>query len=450
MSNPIHLMTPAVAQAVDAALSDALRMLQAATQAGVVDLRSLGAAVARIALDDPHRAADLLEGMKPALAAADHPKLAQEVAQAMDAHAMLAAPAADAAGGRATLLLDLAQAALGIAGIFDPTPTCDAIDGVISLMRGDHVGAAMSAASMVPYLGDAAKLGKLPAFAKTIGEAVDLVKTQAKLAAEAMPQLERIYNTVKAVAPGSVPEPLLDFARKVERQIGEVLSLGRRAVNPLPAPAAFKNPLPAEFGAASMLATSVLEKIFIRDFDQLLSTFGLRRIADDPVVRELWQSAVASLTGPGASNAYATATSKLAAGQQLTKREADAAFSAVQKKFSPLFNAHFGFPPGDIEHLANRAHFPDMVVDPRHLVVTPHRDIKEVLGTKVHELLHWVKSGGDSVGDPRYWRIQINGTLKNRFLAADNLPPVEPRMRPRAGTVEIPAEAGKPVTYRKR
>jgi hypothetical protein len=281
-------------------------------------------------------------------------------------------------------------------------------------------------------------------------EAVDLVKTQAKLAAEAMPQLERIYNTVKAVAPGSVPEPLLDFARKVERQIGEVLSLGRRAVNPLPAPAAFKNPLPAEFGAASMLATSVLEKIFIKDFDQLLSTFGLRRIADDPVVRQLWQSAVASLTGPGVSNAYATATSKLAAGQQLTKREADAAFSAVQKKFSPLFNAHFGFPPGDIEHLANRAHFPDMVVDPRHLVVTPHRDIKEVLGTKVHELLHWVKSGGDSVGDPRYWRIQINGTLKNRFLAADNLPPVEPRMRPRAVTVEVPAEAGKPVTYRKR
>jgi len=72
------------------------------------------------------------------------------------------------------------------------------------------------------------------------------------------------------------------------------------------------------------------------------------------VGRKLWQSAVASLTGPGASNAYATATSKLAAGQQLTKREADAAFSAVQKKFSPLFNAHFGFPPGDIEHLANR------------------------------------------------------------------------------------------------
>ena len=38
--------------------------------------------------------------------------------------------------------------------MFDPTPTCDAIDGVISLLRGDYAGDAISVLSMVPYVGN--------------------------------------------------------------------------------------------------------------------------------------------------------------------------------------------------------------------------------------------------------------------------------------------------------
>ncbi|MFD0345731.1 hypothetical protein ACFQ0M_05840 [Kitasatospora aburaviensis] len=50
-------------------------------------------------------------------------------------------------------------------GIFDPTPISDGASGVVSLFRGDWMGAGLSVAAMVPYVGDAAakpaKLAKL-------------------------------------------------------------------------------------------------------------------------------------------------------------------------------------------------------------------------------------------------------------------------------------------------
>ena len=74
------------------------------------------------------------------------------------------AHAADNAGKAAKvdgadLALDITQMGLDIAGIFDPTPISDGASGLISLFRGDFLGAGISAVSMLPYLGDAAKLG---------------------------------------------------------------------------------------------------------------------------------------------------------------------------------------------------------------------------------------------------------------------------------------------------
>ncbi|MCF6253008.1 MAG: HNH endonuclease [Methylococcaceae bacterium] len=53
------------------------------------------------------------------------------------------------------LKLDLAQAALDVAGIADPTPISDGLSGLMSLARGDFIGAGLSLVSMVPYAGDA-------------------------------------------------------------------------------------------------------------------------------------------------------------------------------------------------------------------------------------------------------------------------------------------------------
>lgn len=58
----------------------------------------------------------------------------------------------------ADLRVALAEAALDVAGVVDPTPISDAASAALALSRADYVGAGLSAVSMVPYLGDA--LGK--------------------------------------------------------------------------------------------------------------------------------------------------------------------------------------------------------------------------------------------------------------------------------------------------
>jgi len=56
--------------------------------------------------------------------------------------------------------LDTLQGALDAFGVADPTPICDGINALISLLRGNGTDAACSVAAMFPYLGDVAKLGK--------------------------------------------------------------------------------------------------------------------------------------------------------------------------------------------------------------------------------------------------------------------------------------------------
>ena len=73
------------------------------------------------------------------------------------------------------LALDLTQMGLDIAGIFDPTPVSDGANAAISLARGDVLGAALSAVSIIPGVGDLAKLGKLGKYADTLAGIVDKV-----------------------------------------------------------------------------------------------------------------------------------------------------------------------------------------------------------------------------------------------------------------------------------
>lgn len=81
------------------------------------------------------------------------------------------------------LQLELAQSAIDIAGIADPTPVSDVIGAGLSLYRGDFVGAGLSLISVVPYVGDA--LGK--------------TAKGAKLAASIAKLKKRIEGTVAAI-----------------------------------------------------------------------------------------------------------------------------------------------------------------------------------------------------------------------------------------------------------
>lgn len=76
--------------------------------------------------------------------------------------------------------IDSVQMGLDAAGVADPTPITDGVNAAISLVRafkdpkrrGEHLqNAAISAVSMVPYIGDTAKLLKGKRYAKTISNA---------------------------------------------------------------------------------------------------------------------------------------------------------------------------------------------------------------------------------------------------------------------------------------
>ena len=177
------------------------QLLAAWMRAGVPDLRGLASELATVAIGDPESAAQLLTEIQPPLTPADRQCLVREFAAAFDAaspggaqapgapdgQARAAAPGGGSASG-ASLALDGLQLALSVAGIFDPTPTCDAIDGLISLLRGDYVGAGISALSMLPCVGDAAKLGRLGKLADTAVQVADIAKSTPPIGA-ALPAL---------------------------------------------------------------------------------------------------------------------------------------------------------------------------------------------------------------------------------------------------------------------
>jgi hypothetical protein len=86
------------------------------------------------------------------------------------------------------LLLELTQLTLDLVGIVDPTGAADLASGAISPGRGNWLGAAISGISaLLPYAGDLAKLGKLHKLVETLGNIVQVAKTDARFAQAVRP-----------------------------------------------------------------------------------------------------------------------------------------------------------------------------------------------------------------------------------------------------------------------
>jgi hypothetical protein len=254
MTNPISAANGASA-AADAARAaatggnlsqGAAQLVQSSKQLGVLNPELLARELAQVALKDPKAAGNLLAEIKGSLSVADQKKLTQELAEEIDSklsaqvNRQANARADDVAKQKTELALDLVQIGLSIAGIFDPTPISDGVDGLISLFRGDFLGAGISVVSMIPYIGDAAKLGKLGKFAETIAKAVDLAKADAAFAATIKPTLEKIASALKSVPIDSLPKPAREALESMKTKLDEFLApAARRGVDDV-APGAVK------------------------------------------------------------------------------------------------------------------------------------------------------------------------------------------------------------------
>lgn len=209
-----------------------------------VDVGGLSRDLAQLAQRDPKGAADAIESARKGLNPVERGEFDRALPQAItDTQRAGNAAPKGLAGSQKELALDLTQMGLDVAGLFDPTPVSDGANGVISLLRGDVLGAGISAVSMIPYIGDAAKLGKLGHWGKTIANAVEIAKTDSKFAQAAKRALDAISNAI-----GAAPKKVLDALPKSAR---DTLATMKREIDGLGGAAAKKADDAAALGTAS-------------------------------------------------------------------------------------------------------------------------------------------------------------------------------------------------------
>lgn len=116
------------------------------------------------------------------------------------------------------LAKDIFQFFLDIVGIVDPTGVADGMNGMISLGRGDYAGAIISLIGLIPYIGDAAKLGKLPKYAKSVRKAVNLALKDEKFAKKLRPALVELQKAIKKL-------PLDQLPPSARKELDEIIKI---------------------------------------------------------------------------------------------------------------------------------------------------------------------------------------------------------------------------------
>ena len=128
------------------------------------------------------------------------------------------------------LLLDLTDIGLSVVGIFEPTPFADLAGTGLALSRGEYGGAAISALGMFPYLGDLAKLGKLPKFVKVLGDVVQMAKQSPAFAKAVTPLLEKIKVALDNLPIEKLPQKAQDAVKTIKNKIDELFAVTKVAL----------------------------------------------------------------------------------------------------------------------------------------------------------------------------------------------------------------------------
>ena len=142
--------------------------------------------------------------------------------------------------------LDLSQMALDIVGIFEPTPFADGSNTLISIGRGigsllsgdgeaggHFLNGGLSALGIIPYLGDAAKLGKIGKWAQTVTDGISAIAANPAARAAIEPGLKAIKDALDKIpqdALNKLPQNARESIEGMKRQLDEFLG-GARGVD---------------------------------------------------------------------------------------------------------------------------------------------------------------------------------------------------------------------------
>jgi hypothetical protein len=197
------------------------------SRAGGTDIAGLKASLDQIAATDPALANSLRNELSGMLSPVEQGQLGANYGDLSQGTLLAAKPTGAAKAAKVdltSLALDVTQIGLDIVGIFEPTPFADGANTLISLGRGDWFGAITSAAGIIPYVGDAAKLGKLGKWAETIAKAVDLAATNPAFRKAIEPALRKIADAIDSVGlnrlPDNVRGPLSSIKSKIDNLFG--------------------------------------------------------------------------------------------------------------------------------------------------------------------------------------------------------------------------------------
>lgn len=221
------------ARASDAVIGNSVQSLASTTIAqnsrlGTTDIAGINAALDKLAATDPAAASALRSEIAGSLSTVEQGQLAANYGSLNQGGNLLAAKPGAAAKGltaaQKSLALDVTQLGLDIIGIFEPTPFADGANTLISLGRGDWFGAITSAVGIIPYVGDAAKLGKLGKWAETVAKAVDMAATNPAFRKAIEPTLRKMMDAIDSVGLSRLPEkirgPLSEMRSKIDNLLG--------------------------------------------------------------------------------------------------------------------------------------------------------------------------------------------------------------------------------------
>jgi hypothetical protein len=147
-------------------------------------------------------------------------------------------PANDQGPSTATMVADLTQLGLDIVGIFEPTPFADASNAVISVGRAIFewdasrlIDAGASAAGILPYLGDTAKLAKVGRWAETVANGVQMAARSPAMREAIEPALRGVHDAVKQIPQGvldQLPASAREAIERMRTQLDEFFGAGAR------------------------------------------------------------------------------------------------------------------------------------------------------------------------------------------------------------------------------
>ena len=234
--NPIGPPSPALATQAQLAIS-ANRL-----PGGGVDVQGLAASVERVRQENPQSAGWIEAEIDRNLTPVERGELARTLE---GESATPPTPANDPGPDPVQLGLDLTQLALDITGIIEPTPISDGSNTIISAGRaigslfsgdwGDAGGHALngvlSAAGIIPYLGDAAKAGKVGKWAQTVSDSIAGVVANPALRSALEPALRQVKNAADAIPQGAIdalPASARDAINRMKSQLDEFFGAGTR------------------------------------------------------------------------------------------------------------------------------------------------------------------------------------------------------------------------------